>query len=173
MTTMWKIERAAARSLAATMAALALVACSASGGAESAPASPVMPTTHPVSGLQVIPLTVTTADGKRHKFAVEVAATDADQARGLMFRTAMGPDEGMIFPREQDPRQSSFWMRNTVIPLDIIFIGTDRRILNVAAEAVPYSETPIPSAGVAGAVLELNGGRAAELGIKAGDKVDW
>jgi uncharacterized membrane protein (UPF0127 family) len=95
-----------------------------------------------------------------------------EQAKGLMFRTQMGAGEGMIFPMVP-PRLASFWMKNTVIPLDIIFIGADRRILNVAANAVPYSETPIPSWGKAGAVLELNGGRAAALGIVAGDRVDW
>ena len=89
-----------------------------------------------------------------------------------MFRTAMGADEGMIFPMSP-PRQAAFWMRNTVIPLDIIFIGSDRRILNIAANAVPYSEEPLPSVGAAAGVLELNGGRAAQLGISAGDRVEW
>ena len=89
-----------------------------------------------------------------------------------MFRTAMGANEGMIFPM-QPPRMASFWMKNTVIPLDIIFIGPDRRILNIAANTVPYSEDPVPSAGKVSAVLELNAGRAAALGIGPGDKVDW
>ncbi len=171
--TMTLRERTLAKALAAGLGVLALAACSPSGATESAPASAAAPQVHAESGLAVIPLTVTTADGTRHEFHVEVAASAAEQARGLMFRTEMGADEGMIFPREDNPRESSFWMRNTVIPLDIIFIGPDRRILNVAANAVPYSEASVPSAGPAGAVLELNGGRAAELGIKAGDKVDW
>jgi uncharacterized membrane protein (UPF0127 family) len=64
-------------------------------------------------------------------------------------------------------------MRNTVIPLDMIFIGTDRRIINIDANTVPYTLDSHPSQGLAAAVLELNGGRAAQLGIKAGAKVDW
>ena len=140
--------------------------------ADSAPAtSAASPVRHPESGLAVIPLTVI-HDGKAHAFRVEVARTGAEQAKGLMFRTAMGADEGMIFPMDP-PRDASFWMHNTVIPLDIIFIGADRRILNIAANAVPYSETPLPSAGPVSGVLELNGGRAAQLGIGPGDKVDW
>ncbi|WP_067733979.1 DUF192 domain-containing protein [Novosphingobium naphthalenivorans] len=129
------------------------------------------PAVHPVSGLPVIALMVESG-GKVRTFRVEVARTAAEQEKGLMFRTEMGADEGMIFP-EDPPRRAAFWMRNTVIPLDIIFIGTDRRILNIAANAVPYDETPLPSAGVASAVLELNGGRAAQLGIKPGDRVTW
>lgn len=129
------------------------------------------PARHPESGLAVIPLSVV-HQGQAHAFRVEVARTSMEQAKGLMFRTAMGADEGMIFPMDP-PRDASFWMRNTVIPLDIIFIGADRRILNIAADAVPYSETPLPSAGPVSAVLELNGGRAAQLGIGPGDKVDW
>lgn len=139
----------------------------AKAGASGTPAAAV----HPLSGLAVIPLTVKSANGA-HAFRVEVARSSAEQARGLMFRTAMGADEGMIFIR-QPPDVASFWMRNTVIPLDIIFIGTDRRILNISANARPYDETPRPSFGIAGAVLELNGGRAAQLGIKPGDSVEW
>ncbi len=153
------------------LAALAvLAACSPQHAAEATPAAKV-PATHPVSGLPVIPLTVATPKGK-HTFRVEVAASDVEQAKGLMFRTQMGPDEGMIFPR--DPIDvPSFWMKNTVLPLDIIFIGTDHKVLNVAANAQPYSLAPIASAGMASAVLELNGGRAAELGIGPGARVDW
>jgi uncharacterized membrane protein (UPF0127 family) len=150
-------------------AALALSACSQTGA--SSPAATQTAALHPVSGLPVIPLTVTHAD-KRHAFKVEVAKSGEEQARGLMFRTAMGPDEGMIFPMDP-PRDASFWMRNTVIPLDIIYIAPDGRIANIAANAVPYNETPLPSAGPVKGVLELNGGRAAALGIVAGDRVEW
>lgn len=152
----------------ALLGCAALFACSpgAAGNAPSTQAS-----LHAESGLQVIPLTVTTARG-RHSFRVEVARTSQEQARGLMFRTAMGPDEGMVFPIAP-PRTASFWMRNTVIPLDIIYIGTDGRVLNIAANAVPYDETPLPSAGLVKGVLELNGGRATELGIGPGSLVEW
>ena len=147
-------------------------ACSpqAGSGAPSASAA-ANAAVHPISGLPVAPLTVTSA-GKVHRFRVELARTGAEQSRGLMFRTAMGADEGMIFPMDP-PRDASFWMRNTVIPLDIIFIGPDRRVLNIAANAVPYDESPLASLGPVSAVLELNGGRAAGLGIGPGDKVDW
>ena len=126
---------------------------------------------HPISGLAIIPLTVTTAKGP-HKFQVEVAATEPEQERGLMFRTALGPDEGMIFPYDP-PRRTAFWMKNTVIGLDIIYIGADHRVLNIARNAVPYDETPLPSAGPVSGVLELAAGRAAQLGLEPGDKVVW
>ena len=153
------------------VACVGLAACSpmtADAGQQQASA---VPARHPVSGLEVIPLTVTHA-GKAHAFRVEVARSAAEQAKGLMFRDRMGADEGMLFPRTP-PDVPSFWMHNTVIPLDIIFVGSDRRILNIAANAVPYDETPLPAHGVSIAVLELNGGRAAQLGIGPGDRVDW
>jgi len=126
---------------------------------------------HPVSGLEVIPLTIT-QDGKVHRFRVEAARSDEAQTQGLMFRTEMGADEGMIFPR-RPARIAGFWMRNTVIPLDMIFIGPDGRILNIAENTVPYSLEPYTSAGPVIAVLELNGGRSAELGIGPGARVEW
>ena len=126
---------------------------------------------HPESRLEVVTLFVHSGEKKR-RFRVEMARSRFEQAKGLMFRTAMGPDEGMLFPFDK-PRQASFWMRNTVIPLDLIFIGADRRILNVFDNAEPYSENQIISEGQAIAVLELNGGRAGQLGIKAGDRVEW
>ena len=152
------------------LAAIALAACSpmaADAGQTTATAA----AKHPQSGLEVIPLTVK-SNGKRHAFRVEVARSDAEWNKGLMFRTAMGANEGMIFVgRAAQP--ASFWMKNTVIPLDIVFVGTDKRILNIGANAVPYSLAPVPSIGPVVAVLELNGGRAAQLGIGPGDAVEW
>jgi uncharacterized membrane protein (UPF0127 family) len=149
----------------------ALAACSAQDAAPAPTPAAAQTARHPVSGLEVVPLTIS-QNGKEHSFRVEVAATMEQQQKGLMFRTSMGPDEGMIFPSET-PEARSFWMKNTVIPLDIIFIGPDHRISNIAANAVPYSEEPIPSAGPAIAVLELNGGRAAQLGFTPGARVSW
>ncbi|WP_395390842.1 DUF192 domain-containing protein [Novosphingobium sp. BL-8A] len=146
-------------------------ACSKSGAEAAVAAATATGAVHPESGLPVVPLTVA-GSGKAHVFQVEVAASEAEQAKGLMFRTAMGADEGMVFP-EKAPRKAAFWMKNTVIPLDILFIGPDHRVLNIAANAVPYDETPLPSNGPVIGVLELNGGRAAELGIAPGDKVSW
>ncbi len=150
-----------------------LAACSPgkSQGAQSAPMAIEDAPRHAVSGLPVVPLTVIHA-GRKHVFQVEVARSEPEQEKGLMFRTSMGADEGMIFPMNP-VRYASFWMKNTVIPLDIIYIGADHRILNVAANAVPYSETPLYSEGRAAGVLELNGGRAAQLGIGKGDLVSW
>ena len=148
-----------------------LAACSPQA-AERAPAAVAQQASvHPVSGLEVIPLTITSL-GKTHAFQVEVARSPQEQARGLMFRTEMGPDEGMLFPYAQ-PQILSFWMKNTVLSLDLVFIGPDRRVVNVAANAVPYSEAPILSDAPAIATLELNAGRARELGIVAGARVDW
>ena len=136
--------RANRAGLAAAVALLVGVgACSpvaATDAATGAPATTAASTAnatklHPISGLAVIPLKVVTAKGE-HAFQVEVAATPLAQERGLMWRTAMGADEGMIFPNDP-PRRTAFWMRNTVIGLDIIYVGADHRVLNIAANAVP------------------------------------
>ena len=150
---------------------LLIPACSPQA-AENAPAqAATQASVHPVSGLRVIPLTVTTLKGP-HAFSVEVARSPQEQAQGLMFRTAMGPDEGMLFPYDQ-AQVLSFWMKNTVLKLDLVFIDEQRRIINIVENAVPYSEQSIRSDAPGVAVLELNGGRTRELGIVAGNKVDW
>lgn len=151
--------------------ALAITACSPQAAADTVPPVPELAGVHAESGLEIIGLSIE-GDTETHNFRVEVAASPQEQARGLMFRTEMGANEGMIFPRET-ARQASFWMKNTVISLDIIFIGADRRILNIAANTTPYSLDSVPSAGPALAILELNAGRAAELGIEAGALVSW
>ena len=117
-----------------------------------------------------MPLTIHSANGDHH-FTVEVAATMAQQARGMMFRRQVPPDSGMIFP--YSPAQEvAFWMKNTLVPLDIIFIRTDGTIARIT-NAKPLDETPLPSGEPVATVLEIAGGRAAELGIREGDMVEW
>jgi uncharacterized protein len=118
-----------------------------------------------------VPLSIKTESGT-HVFRVEVARTPEEQARGLMFREKLAPDEGMIFPMKP-PRFASFWMKNTLIPLDMIFIRADGTISSIEAQTVPHSLTPVASLEPVAAVLEIAGGRAAELGIEAEDKVEW
>ena len=89
-----------------------------------------------------------------------------------MFRDRLAGDAGMIFPMNP-PRVASFWMRNTLIPLDMIFIRADGTIARIAARTEPYSLEPISSGEPVAAVLEIKGGRSAELGIADDDRVDW
>jgi uncharacterized membrane protein (UPF0127 family) len=124
------------------------------------------------AGLDQIPLFVTTARGQTHRFVVEVARTPEQQAQGLMNRQSLAPDRGMIFPYAP-PQPVAFWMKNTLIPLDMIFIAPGGRILRIEANTVPLSLEPVGSGEAVEAVLELAGGRSAELGIAAGDRVEW
>jgi hypothetical protein len=139
--------------------------------AERAPSASATQSTQPSSGLPVVQLQIRSG-GRTHDFAVEVAQTPEEQAQGLMFRRSLPPNGGMLFPFNP-PRPASFWMKNTLIPLDMIFIGTDGRIESIAANTVPQSLKPSTSRGIVAAVLEIAGGRAAELGIKEGDRVVW
>jgi len=123
------------------------------------------------AGLEQVPLTITSG-GKVHKFTVEVAKTPEEQATGLMNRSDLAHDRGMVFPFDP-PRGASFWMKNTLIPLDMIFVRSDGTIANIATNTVPLSLEPVFSEGTVGAVLEIAGGRSDELGIKPGDKVAW
>jgi uncharacterized membrane protein (UPF0127 family) len=125
----------------------------------------------PNAGLRVITLPIETASGL-HRYRVEVAETPEQQARGMMFRKSMARDSGMLFPMVP-PRPAAFWMRNTYVSLDIIFLSPDERVLNIAAQVPPLTDTTRPSAGVTGAVLELKGGEAARIGLKPGDRVRW
>ena len=113
---------------------------------------------------------IETASGARHGFTVELAVTPAEQARGLMYRESLPAGAGMLFLYDT-PTPASFWMRNTLIPLDMIFIASDGRIVNIHANAKPLDETPIRAAAPVTGVLEINGGLSARLGIRAGDRV--
>jgi len=122
------------------------------------------------TGLQQVPLTIHSTTGD-HRFTVEVAATPGQQETGLMFRRSLAGDRGMIFPCDP-PQDVAFWMKNTLIPLDMVFIRADGTIARIAANTVPESLEPVPSGEPVAAVLEIRGGRAAELGIREGDRVD-
>lgn len=123
------------------------------------------------TGLAQMALTIRSASGNRH-FTVEVAQSPEEQAEGLMFRRSLAPDRAMIFPF--DPAQPvSFWMKDTYIPLDLVFIGADRRIGRIAENCAPLSLDLIYSGEPVVAVLEIAGGRSAELGLKPGDQVDY
>lgn len=116
------------------------------------------------------PLVVTTDSGK-HEFDVEVAKTREQQARGLMFRRSLGARNGMLFVHDE-PQFLSMWMRNTYIPLDMIFIRADGKVHRIEAFAEPHSERIIGSGEKVTAVLELEGGTAARIGLKPGDTVE-
>jgi hypothetical protein len=122
------------------------------------------------SGLVVEPLQIVTHDGRILNFRVEIADTDASRERGLMFRKSLAGDAGMLFDFKSE-QNVSFWMKNTLIPLDMLFIDKDGYIINLAPNATPLSEANIPSGGPVLGVLEIRGGRAAELGVEPGDRV--
>ncbi|WP_404807373.1 DUF192 domain-containing protein [Loktanella gaetbuli] len=107
-------------------------------------------------------------DFGRARFAVDVADDDAERAQGLMNVAEMGTMEGMIFVYDA-PQPASFWMRNTLIPLDMIFAAEDGTISHIHPQAVPLDETPIFGGDNIKYVLEINGGLAQRLGIDAGD----
>ena len=114
-------------------------------------------------------LTIVSATGP-HRFTVEVAETPAQMEQGLMFRRSMPPDAGMLFDYKA-PTVATMWMRNTFIPLDMLFVDGQGRIVNIRERAVPGSLDVIAAAAPVRAVIELNGGTAARLGIAPGDRV--
>lgn len=122
-------------------------------------------------GLPVQPLTIETQSGQIHEFEVELALTQEEMSVGLMFREDMDDDKGMLFYFGQE-REINFWMKNTFIPLDMIFIKADGTIHHIHENAVPEDLTPIPSQGRVMAVLEINAGLSKKLGIQPGDRVN-
>ncbi|QLC24714.1 DUF192 domain-containing protein [Parasphingopyxis algicola] len=161
------------RALLGTPIALTLLGC----GAESQlladpPAAPEpAASANAESVAETISVTIRTG-ADDHVFDVEAAITPEEQRRGLMFRESLPENGGMIFPFDF-PRLASFWMRNTLIPLDMIFIRADGVITNIARETEPYTLDSYYSSEPVIAVLEIDGGRAAALGIDAGDHVSW
>ena len=134
------------------------------------PSSELAPIESAQPKLPVASYAVTRADGKKIPLALEEASTLPQQEKGLMFRTQMEADEGMIFLyTDADIRQ--IWMKNTVLPLDIIFIGADHRILSIEPNSTPFSETVIASPSPAQWIVELRGGVANAYGLHVGDLI--
>lgn len=123
----------------------------------------------PAAAAEFQPLEIVTRNGV-HVFSVEVAVTDEERSRGLMFRKELPEGKGMLFNFKTD-QDVAMWMRNTLISLDMIFIRSDGRILRIAENTEPLSERIIPSGGPVRAVLEVIGGTARKLGIAPGDRV--
>lgn len=115
---------------------------------------------------------VTKAGGEGHRFDIEIAESEQEKALGLMFRTELGDQKGMLFPY-QVSRPVSMWMRNTYISLDMLFIRSDGAISRIEENAEPQSERIIESGGPVAAVLEIAGGASKRLGISVGDKVRY
>jgi len=122
----------------------------------------------PGTGLARAPATFVTAKGK-FRYDLEIAASGDEQQCGLMYRKSMKRRAGMIFPFTP-PRPTSFWMENTPLPLDLIFVDADNRVINIAP-GKPFSRDLIDSAGVTASVIELNAGEAKRIGLKPGDTV--
>ncbi len=149
------------------LAAFALAPAAACQAATAPPAQ----SQRSAAGLEQAALTIRSGS-KVHRFTVEVARSLEEQSYGMMNRNSLAPDHGMIFPYAP-PQPVAFWMKDTLIPLDIIFIAPGGTILNIAENTVPLSLENVPSGGPVEAVLELAGGRSAELGLKPGDRVEW
>jgi len=116
------------------------------------------------------PLTLVTATG-RHKLMVEVAATERTREYGLMCRTRLAPDRGMLFDFKAPMQNVAFWMRNTLIPLDIVYIRPDGTVVSIAKNVPRLDENPVPAGGTIRGVLELAAGRADQLDLQPGDRV--
>ena len=156
-------RRRARLAAAALFALVPLVACHDPFVEEASAAAPAK--------LDLVTVEIVTSDEKTHRYKAEVVRTPEEQARGLMYRRTMARDAGMLFPFPE-PRMAAFWMANTYLPLDIIFVSPEGRVLNVG-EGVPLSEATVKSTGLAGSVLELNRGEAARIGLKPDDRISW
>ena len=162
-------QRLSAGLILLLVVAVALLPPTTAGAQE--PARPLDLATYPRTSLEI---THRGSDHATHKypFTVWVADTDARAEQGLMFVSDLPETMGMVFPMEP-PRIADFWMKNTYIELDLVFIGTDGRVTKIIQRAVPMSLQRLSSDAPVGAVLELKGGLSAKLGLRPGDTVVW
>jgi len=130
------------------------------GLAQNAP-NPTLPTQK---------LTIVGHNGAKHDFTVEMAVTPEQQETGLMFRREVPADRGMLFVWDE-PHEVPMWMKNTLVPLDMVFIGADGKVIHIAEDTVPQSLAQISSGGPVKATLELQAGLTEKLDIRVGDKV--
>lgn len=143
----------------------ALLAGPPAQAADAAPATAAQPE------LPKQPLAIIGTDGVHHAFSVEMATTPAQQETGLMFRTSVPPDGGMLFDWGA-PRQSMMWMKNTLVPLDMLFIAPDGTVSHIAENTVPHSLAVIDGRAPARATLELAAGTAQRLNLMVGARVE-
>jgi len=147
------------------LAGLIGIAALLTAGAAAAQQSPV------ATRFETTSLVIVSESG-RHEFKVEMAVTQQQRSQGLMYRRSMAADAGMLFDMGRHTTRASMWMKNTFIPLDMLFIKADGEIESIAVRTVPQSLVSISSEGPVRGVLELNGGTVARLGIKPGDRVE-
>ena len=122
------------------------------------------PELRPLEPLQVL------TKGGRQAFMVEIADSSVEREYGLMCRRALAPDRGMLFVFDR-PEPQAFWMRNTLIALDIVYLDARGRVVSISRNARPLDETPLPSGGASQYVLEIAAGRATQIGLQIGDQV--
>jgi uncharacterized protein len=161
----WRLAPRAAR--AAALLSIVLLVSLASGRESPAQSMPI----EDLSRFPRTTLTIT-AHGRAERFRVWIANTPARQEQGLMFVRDLPASQGMLFP-EDSPQVAQFWMKNTYIPLDMVFVGEDHRIEKIIARATPFSEAILSSDEPVIAVLELAGGDTQARGIRVGDPVSW
>ena len=161
----WRIAPSAGRLTAGLLLAIAMLL--AAGRASRAQSMQIESLAH-------FPRTTLTikGHGRADRFDIWIADTAARQEQGLMFVRDLPASEGMLFP-QAPPQVAHFWMKNTYIPLDMVFVGEDGRVAKIIANAQPFSLGLLSSDGPVTAVLEIRGGEAAQVGIRVGDQVSW
>ncbi len=113
-----------------------------------------------------------TTQALKAKIDIEIADNDGERMNGLMNRSVMSSDQGMVFIMESNVQQS-FWMKNTILSLDIIYVGQDKKIVSIQANTIPFSEAPLPSTGPALYVVEVNAGFSKSYNLKTGDSIEF